>query len=54
MMRSISEIKNEIEVVRAKLNQKIISNESRIPNAEVMELSKRMDELLNELSFVCS
>ena len=51
-MRNIAEIKNEIEVLRNKLNERMEESESRVPNEKVMELSKKMDELLNELADV--
>jgi len=43
-------IREEIEVIRKKLNEKMVNSESRMPDPETLELSKRMDELLNSLN----
>lgn len=48
-MQTEKEIREEIEIVRKQLNEKIKSSCTRIPDAEMMELSKKMDTLLNLL-----
>jgi len=45
-------IRAEIEVVRKELNEKMANNDNRMPDAETLKLSKRMDELLNNLNEV--
>ena len=45
-------IREEIEVIRKKLNEKMFSSNTRMPDPETMELSKKMDELLNRLNEV--
>ena len=48
-MRHPREIRSEIEKLRNELNVMMSKSKNRIPNSEVMELSERMDALLNEL-----
>ena len=48
-MQTEKEILEEIEMVRAELNEKVANAVNRMPDSETMELSKRMDELLNLL-----
>lgn len=43
-------VREEIEVLRKKLNAKMLNSENRMPDSETLELSKRMDELLNSLN----
>lgn len=45
-------IRAEIEVLRERLNEKMANNDKRMPDAETMELSRKMDELLNKLNEV--
>ena len=45
-------IREEIEVIRKKLNEKMVNSENRMPDSETLKLSKRMDELLNSLNEV--
>lgn len=49
-MRAESEIRKEFEVCRDKLNEVVGKNNGVLDNEEIILLSKKMDELLNELS----
>ena len=51
-MQTEKEILEEIEMVREKLNDKVANAVNRMPDSETMELSKRMDELLNLLEAI--
>ena len=51
-MQTEKEILEEIEIVREKLNEKVANTVNRMPDFETMELSKKMDELLNRLDEV--
>ena len=51
-MQTEKEILEEIEIVREKLNEKVANTVNRMPDSETMELSKRMDELLNFLEAI--
>ena len=51
-MQDEKAIREEIEVLRKKLNEKMNSNAGRMPAPDTLELSKRMDELLNRLNEV--
>lgn len=53
-MQDEKEIREEIEVLRKKLNEKVISSDKRMPDPVILELSKKMDELLNSLNEVVS
>lgn len=48
-MQNKEEIRAEIEELREKLNFKVANNEDRIPDLETIELSHRIDDLLNLL-----
>lgn len=48
-MKDTRNIEKEIEELRNKLNLAIQNQmEKRVPSEEILELSKKMDELLNE------
>lgn len=49
-MKSKDQIREEIEILRKKLNEKTKENIGRTPNEETMELSRKIDELLNLLN----
>jgi len=49
-MRTVEQIRNEIEVLRKELNEKVCLNKTRVPSSEVMSISREIDELLNELN----
>ena len=49
-MRPENEVRKEIEELRTKLNLKVKENQNRIPSLELIEVSQRMDKLLNELN----
>lgn len=51
-MQTEKEILEEMEKVREKLNKKVSNTVNRMPDSETMELSKKMDELLNKLDEV--
>lgn len=51
-MQDEKKIREEIEELRKKLNEKVINSDKRMPDPETMELSKKMDELLNKLNEV--
>ena len=51
-MQNEKMIRAEIEELRGKLNEKMASSNNRMPDPETMELSKKMDELLNRLNEV--
>jgi len=51
-MQNEKTIRAEIEVLRDKLNEKMFNSDKRMPDPETLELSKRMDELLNRLNEV--
>ena len=51
-MQDEKAIREEIEELRKKLNEKVVNSDKRMPDPETMELSKRMDELLNMLNEV--
>ena len=51
-MQDEKTIRAEIEVLRKKLNEKMVNSDTRMPDPETMELSKKMDELLNSLKEV--
>ena len=53
-MQKEKEILEEIEIVREKLNEKVANTINRMPDSETMELSKKMDELLNQLEKLTS
>lgn len=50
MQSSKQQIMQEIEGLRLKLNEKVANNKNRMPDLETMNLSRRMDELLNKLN----
>ena len=50
-MKSADNIKQEIELLREVLNEKIKKNNTRKPNDELIEISQKMDNLLNELGY---
>ncbi len=50
-MQTREQIRDEIEKIRGILNKKMLNNTNRKPDQETMELSRRMDELLNLLQF---
>lgn len=48
-MKDLKDIETEIEELRTRLNFGIQNQtETHVPSNELLELSKRMDELLNE------
>ena len=48
-MRDKKEMEKDIEELRNKLNLEMQNQmERRVPSEEILELSKKMDELLNE------
>lgn len=49
-MRTVEQIREEIEVLRIELNKKVSLNKTRVPSSEVMSISREIDELLNELN----
>ena len=49
-MESKAEIREKIEILREKLNEKTKENLGHIPDKETMELSREIDELLNRLN----
>ena len=49
-MESKAEIREKIEILREKLNERTKENLGGIPNKETMELSREIDELLNQLN----
>jgi len=51
-MQTEKEILEEIEIVREKLNSKVANTINRMPDSETLELSKKMDELLDRLDEV--
>ena len=48
-MKSKDQIREEIEILRKKLNEKTKENLGRTPDEETMEISRKIDELLNLL-----
>ncbi len=51
-MQEEKTIRAEIEALREKLNEKMVSSNRRMPDSEMLELSRKMDELLNNLNKV--
>jgi len=49
-MQNEKKIREEIEILRKELNDRMFNSDGRMPDSKTMELSKRMDELLNELN----
>ena len=49
-MESKAEIREKIEILRKKLNEKTKDNLGSTPDKETMELSREIDELLNRLT----
>ena len=49
-MQNEQQIREEIEVLRKKLNEMVVNEATRMPDPETLNLSNRMDELLNKLS----
>ena len=48
-MKKLKVIEEEIEELRKELNQEVKNQlSSHVPSGRILELSKRMDELLNE------
>ncbi len=48
-MQTRKQIHDEIERIRGILNAKMLNTTSRMPDRETIELSHKMDELLNLL-----
>jgi len=49
-MKSKDQIREEIEILRKKLNEKTKENIGHTPDEETMVLSRKIDELLNLLN----
>lgn len=49
-MRAESEIRKEFEYFREKLNDEVEKSNGMLDNENVVLISKKMDELLNEIS----
>lgn len=49
-MQDKDKIREELEALREKLNEKMLNTDTRMPDPETMELSRKMDELLNKLN----
>lgn len=51
-MQNEKEIRREIEALRKKLNEEVNTSDNRVPSSEMLELSQKMDELLNNLAAI--